>query len=112
MTNRKRGLIRLAVVIAVSWCLFWTVVGLFGDAKAEASLADLRRFEALHEAAGTAQGDNYWFQVTAHMERVNAGSEQVATAVRWGIGIPLALLIILPVAWWIYRGFKPRGVSK
>lgn len=108
MVNRKRGLIRLGIVMALGWCLFWGGVAYFSNQASRLYLKELTEIRERSLKRGI-DADERYPVLTAHfMARADEANERVTASVHWGIGLPLILSIVASIGWWIYRGFKPR----
>ncbi len=112
MVNRKRGLVRLGIVLALGWCLFWGLAAYFSDQTISLYLREIDKIEAQTRQAGQPLDRAYLDRTMPLWDRVNEGNDWVQASVQWGIGIPLILLFVVPIGWWIYRGFKPKPLPQ
>lgn len=112
MVNKKRGLIRLGLVLGVGWCLFWGAAAYFGNRTISFYLEEMERIEAQTRRAGEPLDVAYFDRLRPMWAEIGEAQDWVAASVVWGIGIPLILLVVVPIGWWIYRGFKPKPLHR
>jgi hypothetical protein len=98
MTNRQRGFRRLLIVAVCLYFVFWASVALWAwntHLYFEAHYNPKASFDDLGNASLFAMDSE--------------SSEQMKYAVWFGLFLPVCILPFLPVALWVYRGFKPKG---
>jgi hypothetical protein len=96
--NRRKGLTRLALAVGIPYFGWW------GLTYWGASSSQPRYLQWSHEAAE--KGD--WSMATIWMQRVNETSADINRSLLWGVVVPILALIVGALAFWVYRGFKPR----
>jgi len=96
--NLRRGLKRLAIAIAVPWFGWWAFWGWAGYRNYS--------YASEHMAEALRKQDGFWINFYSQM---NIDSMQMmGSAVVYGVGLPIVALIVIAVAYWVYRGFKPK----
>jgi len=98
MSNRQKGLRRLAIAIAVPYFGWWAFFGVssyigYGSYQARinspAGRSDIG-MQVLHEG----------------FSRILNG---MAESIIWGIFVPLIAILIVTIILWVYRGFRPKA---
>jgi len=97
--NRRRGFTRLALALGIPYFGWWALTWWF------ASSALPRHLQWSREASE--RGD--WKTATVWMEIANKDTEAVHRALTWGVIVPILALFLGVIAYWVYRGFKPRN---
>lgn len=95
--NRKRGLKRLAIAVAVPWFGWWGLIGI-------TSYNSWRYFNGRVNAAAVL-GQPF---PVIDSELENGAMRRMSLAIFWGGIVPILLLIAAGVGYWVYRGFKPK----
>lgn len=80
--DKRKGFRRLALAVGVPWLGFWSLVGWIGYSRANDPYADL-------------------FQRSF-------GEAQMWEALGYGLIWPLVVFATAGLAYWVYRGFKPK----
>ena len=105
--NWQSGLTRLALVTGLLWALGWSYYAYLGTRKGAYALEEIRRLDERFP-----KGFNdpiYREQHLFWMMEMNEGSEMLAMSVQIGLFVPVALLILFPFGWFVYRGFRTKG---
>lgn len=99
--NRKRGLKRLAIALLVPWFTWWWGLGLLAYNTAQSSSKDW--------LAASQKNDEFMMGVYNRMQ-VDA-YRQIDGSLTWGVAVPIVVLIVAAIGYWVYRGFKPKTSS-
>jgi fatty acid desaturase len=99
--NRKRGLRRLAIAVLVPYYLWWVLVAFMNYRIAENAEAELQA------NAGTNTEVAFAAAMTESHANANLG-----LAFTWAIVVPIAILVIGSVGYWVYRGFRPKVANE
>ena len=93
----QRGLKRIALVFAVSWCAIWGWVGWRGYeiSSGATQVIDLQPPGAVISPI--------------LLEMLETGNRYLFDAVVVGALLPLGCSVFVAVGLWVYRGFKPLG---
>ena len=98
----SRGWKRLAIVVTVAWTIVWSATAWLGWQMIQQGNERIAHMPTI----------NQWPLPTAYTEeiaRMGEGRDYLAAAMIYGIGIPIVLLVALPIVWWVYSGFKPKA---
>ncbi len=97
--NKRKGITRFVIAFVVPYFAFWSFVAWNSNRSIDLYL----RLHREEMAKGNVQGAGVW------MEAVDDANEGVVAAVMWGIFVPLLVVIVGALAYWVYRGFKPKA---
>ncbi|MBX7532033.1 hypothetical protein K3165_03735 [Qipengyuania sp. 1XM1-15A] len=89
---------------ALLWTIGWSIYGYDASQSLEYATEQLTNLEK-GDAATYLRTADYYIDEAAESRAKIKLAEQV------GIGVPLGLLILWPFAYFIYRGFKPKGAE-
>lgn len=95
--NRRRGFMRLGLAVGVLYFGWW---GLTYWLASNALPKYLR-----WSGEASAKGD--WKASTIWMQSANDAGATMNQSLLWGVAVPIVLLIIGGLIYWIHRGFKP-----
>lgn len=92
--NYRKGLTRMAIVWTGCWGLwFWN--GYEMHMRAERGLSEVKE----------TQQD---YMIDHHFEMMTRGEEMMSQALNYGLLLPFTLMIVAGLAYWVWRGFKPK----
>ena len=97
--DRRKGIKRLAIAVGVPWFGFWAVAG-WSSYQARAHYEKLWLEDARQE---------HWQSAAIWARDQSTANEWIIRSIIFGIVLPIALLIVGALAFWVYRGFKPRA---
>lgn len=69
--NTKRGLIRLGIVLAFGWTVFWGLMAYSGHAQVRYSIDEVNRIKADYARAGREPDDAYFTRIRPWMVSMN-----------------------------------------
>lgn len=96
--NRRRGLTRLAFAVGIPYFGWWALT-------ARSAWETMPQYLKLSDIAAK-KGD--WDMAGIWMQRVNDANAALTRSLLWGVVVPVIALILGAIAYWVYRGFKPR----
>lgn len=99
--NKRKGLTRLGLALTVPYFSFWALTAW----RANQSIPE---YVALSRDAVN-RGD--WNSATTWMKASNEANAWVVKSLAWGVALPIAIIAIGVMAYWIYRGFRPKTLS-
>jgi hypothetical protein len=94
--NIRSGFARLAVLLVVPYFGYWALAAWLANRALPMYLAESRK--------ASAAGD--WKTSTMWMERANQVDKQFQASLQWGLAVPILILFLAAIAYWVYRGFK------
>lgn len=100
--NRRKGFTRLALALIIPWEGFWLLVGVTSY-RAAAEAAQWWK-DHPNLPVGDPSSD-------ANIIADSAANGRLNNAVEYGLVYPFLALIVGLIAWWVYRGFKPKGAA-
>ena len=111
--NIKMGLKRTAIVFAIFWVVGWSFVAWKGNQEIDSAMTEIAKLDKENEQFNKQHPEGfahpfysdrhiYWGQMSTR------GSDKVWYAITIGLFGPIALLLLSPFGWFIYRGFKPK----
>jgi hypothetical protein len=104
--NWKSGLRRLAIVAALFWAVGWSYYAYIGDMYMKVGIEGQNRLEAIYPNCFS---DRACLEQHSYLQQeINEAGDMIGASVIYGIGIPVALIILAPFGWFVYRGFRPR----
>lgn len=96
--DKGRGMMRLGATVSALYFGWWGLTWWFASSSIPKYLGWSR------EAAD--RGD--WNTSTIWMRAANEANAAVMTSTLWGIVLPVAVLLLSGLLYWLYRGFQPR----
>jgi hypothetical protein len=97
----KRGFKRLAIAVCVPWFGFWGLM-VWSSFRTHSYYE-----ENYNRSANWDDSSNL-----ALMQMENRAGADMANAVWFGLFLPIALVIVGAIAFWVYRGFRPKAEFK
>lgn len=97
--NKRRGFGRLGAVVAVLYFGWWGLTYRAG------SLAVPKYLRMSNEAADK----GYWHTSSIWLKSAGDAQTDIENSIIWGLVVPLLILLIGGLLYWLNRGFKPRS---
>jgi hypothetical protein len=99
--DKRKGLKRLALGVVIPYFGIWWTYGI---------LSWINHEEARRQFIATPEfGEDYATKLYAGIMYDTQQSMELAW--RWGVLVPMGLLIAGGISYWVYRGFKPKVVT-
>jgi hypothetical protein len=97
--NKRRGVKRLAIAVGVPWFGIWGLLGYVGYSNYESNEANWWKAERAED----------WASMMTYSNGQEAAGNLMFKSILFGAVLPLFLLILGVLGYWVYRGFKPRA---